>query len=470
MTTKTETLLAFPSQSGLNSNAPPTYLAPDELSVAENIVYGLNGERKKRRGFDRYNPTSIGDFNITAMSDFWRFGNSLTPTQRCVITAGGQIWSSAGDGEFTSVGSFGSDGSLITNILIAGGYAVFSNGINTVQKWDQTHLTDLDGGTGFAPRYTASAYHLSRIFAVGLATAPSDFRCSAGGDVTVWSDADTLQASLDADDQDAIIGVSRPFHKRLYMFKGPHFGSIHELSGNTLSTLQHDRIFEGLPLLNHKALITTPNDIFWMSHAGIHSLATTQQYGDTTSAFLSRPIQNFFTNELNLNRLNRAVGFWSSLYGIVGWWVTPNSGTTNTVALVYHYLISDPSPAGKKYWSIWTLSGDIAAYSAATMLTPQSESVQPSVPRLYIGGTGNGIVYAGDQTTLSDDSEAYTARVKSGINLAIGSKGPMQEMQFYSVSTFFNPVGNYDHQLKVTVDNRVQDFTVRMTGLGDVLG
>ncbi len=462
----------MPSASGLNSASPGTYLQGDELSVAENITYGLNAERKKRPGFARYNGTSIGAMNFNSLADFWRFnGTTLVPQQRFVATAGGQIWSSAGDGEWTSVGSFGSDGNISTNILIAGGYAIFSDGQSTPKKWDMTDLTNLDPTEDAAPEYTASAYHLSRVFAIGFAESPSSFWASAGGSVTTWTGVDTLQnIALDADDGDAIVGISRSFHKRIYMFKGPNYGSIHEIAGNTLSTLEHDRIFEGLPLLNHKAVVTTSNDIFWLSRAGIHSLTTTQNYGDTTTAFLTAPIQDLFTSELNQNRLDQAVGFWNPLRGIVGWWVTPASSTSNEWALVYHYLISDPSPRGKKFWSLWKLGGGIRVSSTAVMLTPRAATVSPAIPRLYIGGHGDGLVYAGDQTSLSDDNNAYTARVKTGINLNVGSKGPLQEMQFYSVSTFFNPVGNYDQQMNVTVDNRTQTFAIRTAGLGDVLG
>lgn len=476
MASAVEALIAMPSQSGLNSSAPGTYLAQDELSVAENITYGLNAERKKRPGFTRYNGTSIGAFNVNALADFWRYdGVTLNPQQLFVATAGGQIWSSVGNGEWGSEASFGSDGSLTTNILIAGGFAVFSDGVNTPKKFDMTDVTDLGTSTGpFAggapPNFTAGSYHLSRIFAVGIPDNPSGFQVSAGGDVTVWSGTDTLTTTLDKDDGDAIVGISRPFHKRVYMFKGPNYGSIHEIAGNTLGTLERDKVFEGLPLHNHKALITTPNDIFWLSHFGIHSLVTTQNYGDTQTAFLSFPIQDLFTSELNQARIGNAIGFWNPLRGIVGWWVTSAGSSENDWALVYHYLISDPAPRGKKFWSIWKLGGGIKVKSSAVMLTPRTATLQAALPRLYVGGAGDGLVFAGDQTSLTDDGSAYTARVKTGINLHVGSKGPMQEMQFYSVSTFFNPVGNYDHQLNVTVDNRTQAFTVRMQGAGDVLG
>lgn len=473
MASKTDAILSMPARSGLKSAAPATFLEPDELSVCENISFGLNAERKKRLGTTRYNAATIGaGANVVALQDFWRFGTSLTPTQKFVAAANGQLWQSPGDGTWTSIlNPFGSNTSLITNIVIGQGFAVFSDGVSIPQKYDQAAVTALDGGAGTAPRFTAAAYHLSRLFTVGTAAHPSAFDVSAGGDITLWAGADVLlNVPLDNDDGDALIGISRTFHKRIYMFKGPTFGSIHEISGNTLSTLQHDRIFNGLPLLNNKALVTTPNDIFWLSRSGAHSLVTTQTYGDTTAAFLSEPIQDIWQSQLNPSALNAAVGFWNSLYGYVGWFVTPAGATTNQWALVYHYLISDPSPRGKKFWSVWKLGGSLAAYSANVMVTPANFS-NAGQPRLYLGGSADGFVYAGDQTVLTDgNGSAYTARVKTGINLSVGQAGPLHEKQFYSVTTYFEPVGPYSHDLNITVDNRTQNFTLVMSGAGDVLG
>src|SRR5712692_6602820 len=337
--------VAFPSQSGLNSSSPQTYLLPDELTIADNVTYGLSGERRKRLGTARYNAAVIGAAtnNIVALAEHWRFGASLTATQRIVACSGAQIWSDSGTGVFTSINAaFGSNTSLTTNIVTAQGFAVFSDGSSTPQKWDQTTMAAL--GTG-APNFTAAAYHLRRLFTVGTAANPSRVDISAGGDITTWTGGDTANFILDDDDGDQVLGVSRTFHKRLYFYKGPNFGSIHEIAGNTLSTFTRDRVFNGLPALNHKGIITTPNDVYWLSREGVHSLVTTVQYGDTQSAFLSLPIQDLWRDNLIAQgSLNAAVGFWNPVLGLVGWCYRPSGASTNTQAIVYHYLLSDPTP------------------------------------------------------------------------------------------------------------------------------
>ena len=465
--------VSFPSQGGLNSEAPLSFLQPDELAVADNIEYGLHGERRKRRGTTNYNTTGVflvsSASNVTALADFWRYGDTLTGAQRFVATAGSSILRSTGGGGWTAItasSSWGTNTSKVTNIVTGQGFAVFSNGVDDPVKWDQTTLSTLGAS---APKFTSAAYHLRRLWTAGNSTAPSRVDLCAGGDITLWTGADTMPITLDEDDGDYNVGISQTFHKRLYVFKGPNKGSIHELGGNTLASLTHDKVFSGLPVLNHKAIITTPNDIFWLSRMGVHSLVVTAAYGDTLSAFLSKPIQNIFEELLALGSLDEAVGFWDPLRGHVGWFVIPSGETTKEWALIYHYLISDSSPQGKKFWSVWKFSGGVAGYSAAVMLTPANPGI--SLPRLYIGGTADGMVYAGNQAMLNDGTAVapspYAARVRTG---ALYMGAPLTEKQFYSLTTFYRPMSTtFSHDLTVTVDNRVLSTSIIMGGGGDAL-
>lgn len=491
MPTKVQNLIALPSQHGLNSAIPRTFLAIDELSAAENIYYGQAAERKKRLGTAAYNASAIisSTTNVRAFADFWRHGTALAPTQTFVSVAGASIFQSTGGGAWSAItasSSFGLNASQTTNITIGEGYAVFSDGVSTPSKWDQTTYSLLQAATsGPAPIFTACVYHLNRLWAVGMpgqtistgstglsggVVGPSTLVLSAGGDITVWSGADVISFDVDKDDGDRIIGISKPFHKRVYLFKGPSLGSIHEIAGNTLSTLTKDKIFTGLPLQNHKGLVTTTNDIFWISKYGIHSLNATQKYGDTEMAFLSLPIQDVFQNDLDLQQIENAVGYHDPYLGVVGWFVTPSGQTTNQWALVYHYLLSDPSPQGKKYWSVWKFTG-LAGFSAGTAVTPSGQAVGPGITRVYMGNS-DGKVYAMSQPTQSDaGTNAYLARIRTGIIMNMGQGlDPLVEKQFFSITTFFDPVGTYTHDLNINVDNRAYSSTIVMAGVGDTLG
>lgn len=459
--------LVHPALGGLDTTKAETLLQPDQLVIADNIEYFTSGARKKRGGTARYNSVAMtGSITVTALADHWRHGTSLTPVQKFVGTAGTLIVKDDNDGTWDTIKTAWGTGTSQSNIVIAQGYSVFSNNNNDIpQKWDQTTMTDLTA-TGL-PKFQAASYHLRRLFTVGEQTPisgtnnPSRSPYTAAGDITDFTGGDTGNFVIDEDDGDRLIGVSRSFYGRLYYFKGPNYGSVHEIAGRTPTTFTRDRLFTGVPCVSHAGIITTPNDIFWASKYGFHSLTTTQKYGDTEQAFISNPIQTTF-NDLKQSALNNIVGFYHPLRNVVGWFVNESGQTQNTACFVYNFLL--------KQWAIWRFTGFNGA-SCAVMLDPAGTGV--GQPRLYIGGYA-GFVYEGDQTTLSDDNalSAYTAKFRTPKIMRMGEQGGLTELtekSFFTVTTFFKPKGNYNANLDIDVDTRSQAQTVSMLGGGAVL-
>lgn len=470
MTTRNRVLTIHPALGGLDTSSDPTTLDPNALTIAENIEYLEGAQRKKRLGTAAFNAVAMISTATTVrgVADFWRYGNTLTGTQNVLAVAGASLFRSTGDGVFTALtasSSFGSAGNTTTNILVGGDFAVISDGASTAMTYDQTTLGVVSTGH---PIFTGASYHLRRMFMTGISTGPSQVRYTAAGAITSDSTgADTGTFQVADGDGDQVVGVSQPFHKRLFFFKGPQYGSVHELSGVTAATFSLDPITTGAPLLNHRAIVTTATDIYWLSRHGIHSLFVTEKFGDTEQAFLSLPIQKTFRDDLLFSRLNQAWGFWHPRRNIVGWFVVPSGESTNLWALVYNYALSDPAPGGKKFWSIWTYTA-FAGASGAIILTPAGGTA--GQPRLYIG-SGQGVVYRGDETTLSDNAvTAYTARVRTPVVTNFGPEAPQTaEKSFFGLATFFFPKGSYNADLTVTIDRRDQVGTVSMAGSGAVL-
>jgi len=465
MSTRNQGLLVYPATGGLDTTKASTLLEPGQLVRAENIEYDTSGARKKRLGTTRYNSTAVTEGGVgvafTAVADYWRHGTSLSPTQKFVATAGTQILKDDGDGAWDQLQSGWGTESSRANIAIAQGFAVFSNSNNdTPRTWNQSAVADLTSSGN--PKFEACVYHLRRLFTIGETTStaggdgnPSRSTFSAAGDITDFTGGDTGNFIFDEDDGDRLVGISRPFHNRLYYFKGPNGGSIHELTGATASAFARNKIHSGVPCVSHAGIVTTANDIYWLSRYGIHSLATTVNYGDTEEKFLSRPIQTTFRG-LNYSRLSQAVGFYHLQRNIVGWAVPNGSSTTNDLLLVYNYALGQ--------WSTWDFSGFDAAVPVS-MLTPSTV-----VPRLYVAGY-DGFLRAGDQTTLTDDNgSAYTARITTPVLGKFGDANELHEKQYYSVTTFFRPKGDYNASLTVTVDRRNQSANVSMAGGADTLG
>ena len=459
MASRNAQYVVHPAMGGLDTTKAPTLLAADQLSDALNIEYFTSGARKKRLGSTRYNATAItGTGVVTALKDFWRYGASLTPTQKFVGHSGTRIVKDDGDGVWDVLNAAWGTGTSNVCITIAGDYAVFSadNG-DAPRTWDQTTEAAV-GGT--PPTFAFSSFHLGRLWAAGVAAAPSTPYFSAAGDINTWSGADAgTLPTMDAGDGDRIMGISEPWFGRLYWFKGPNFGSVFEISGSSVSTFAQQRLFTGAPCVAHQSIITTPTDIFWASRYGFHSLKTTQAYGDTQQNFISAPIQASF-NDLNPNTLSSAYGFYHPRRNIIGWAVREAGKSDNSALFVYNFKLG--------LRSIWKFTG-LSPRSVAVMRDPAAGSTQGS-SRMYLGDI-DGFVIQCDNTTLTDDNgSAYTASFSTPTYVDLGEGfGPLVEKQLYSVTTFFAPKGNYTADLTVDVDGRTQSATVSFAQTGGAL-
>jgi len=445
VTTRNTAFIVHPAKGGLDTSTPATLLQPDQLVMANNCEYGIAGSRAKRLGTVRYNPTALaadlggGIVNLTfaALADFWRHGTCLDANQQFIAHAGTTLYKDDGDGVWDLMDAtlaWGTNGSE-TGITIAQGYAVFSNGVDVPKKWDQSTLSDLSSG---APYFSFSSYHLRRLWACGYASSPSSVWYTAAGAITDFTGTDTGTLLFDEDDGDRVMGLSQPWQNRLYVFKGPNNGSVWNVSGTTVNSFTKTRMFSAAPCVTHRSIVTTPDDIYWVSRHGIHSLQATDRFGDTTQALLSLPIQDTFQS-LTASRLSQIVGFYHPTRNVVGWFCP--EGGQNSVCLVYNYAL--------KLWSLWRFTG-LAGASCMVAITPSTRK-----SRLYIGGY-NGYVYAADQLTKSDENadQAYSYRIRTPIHQRFSDTlTELQEKSFFCT----------------TPDMRVLTADLRWRAAGDLL-
>lgn len=463
MASDSRALIVFPFTGGMDSTTSPVLVPPGKPVLVENGEYVVGQTPqpvvsiKKRLGTNKYNASAVtGTPTFTALADFWRHGASLSPTQKFVACVGDAIFKDDGDGVWDSLlaSGFGSS-TAESNITIAQGFAVLSNNANQAPRtWDQTTLATLAGSP---PNFSASVYHLRRLWSVGDPAQPSRTQYSAAGAITDWSGADTGNIVFDEDDGDRLMGMSRPFRGRLYFFKGPNEGSIHEIAGSTPTTFTRLSTLKGLPCVGHKGIVTTANDLYWMSRYGIHSLTATQKYGDVEEAYISWPIQKTF-NLLNASRLNQVQGFYHPTRNLVGWLVPSGSNTQNDTCLTYNYALG--------LWAVWKFSSFMGA-SAMVAQTPTTKA-----PRLYVGGYA-GFVFAGDQANQSDfdATVGYTFRVRTPYHVVMSEDvGVLHEKQFQALTTFIRPTGSYNADVNLSVDGRTQATTIALVAQGAVIG
>lgn len=482
-----------PALGGLDISSDPSVLDPNFLTQAYNLEYLEGGQRRKRGGTTVYSTgatsTGTGAFlpavstpqPVRALADFWTYGASLTPTQQIVSVAGNSIFGSTGDGLWapvTTASSFGSTGSMNTSIILAGGFAVCNDPAGSTLPVCVTSSLGLkqfnSSGNTSLPIYTGGSYHLNRLFTGGLSTAPSSVNFTAANNIFDSTGTDSGGFTVAAGDGDQVMGLSRPFYGSVYVWKGPQFGSVWQISGNTPSAFALAQVAHGAPLLNPKALVSTPTDIYWLSNYGIHSLETTVKFGNVEQAFLSLPIQRLWRDRLiQRSALVNAWGGWAPDRNIVFWAVTPQGGTAPTWLLVYNYALSDPKPGGKKFWSIWILPNGLTA--GTTILVPSAiDPTHAGDPHMWFGET-DGQVYVANQdgadSQFNDAGQAYSFSLKTPTITRYPAPGQSTpetvEKQHASVTTYFNPhTPGATATLTVTVDRRAQVYTVPLDGGG----
>ena len=488
MASKLTQFTVHPALGGLDISSDPSVLDPNFLTIADNIEYREGGQRKTRGGTLVYSTGSgvagTGTYlvssssNVRAVADFWRYGASLTPTQNLVAVAGASVFRSTGAGAWTpitSASSFGTNDNTNTNIVLAGDFAVISDGASVPLAYNQTTLFSSLSTKAF----TKATYHLNRLFYTGYSSSPSEATYTAAGNIFDSTGGDTGTFKIRDGDGDKIIGISEPFYGSLYIFKGPQFGSVHQFSGATPATIATAQVAHGAPALNARAIISTPTDIYWMSNYGVHSLQTTVKFGNVEQAFLSLPIQRLWRDNLiRRTDLVNTWGFWNPTRSIVGWAVTPTGSTSQAWLLIYNYALSDPKPGGKKFWSIWKLSG-FAARSGTQVLIPSglpALSGATGDPHLFYG-SDKGQVYVADiDNILGDAGQAYTTRIRTPIITRFrGASGhtdvpETSEKEIAGAVTYFVPKGTNSANLTVNIDGRQQGTTVPFTGGGALMG
>ena len=459
MATKAAQYVVHPAGGGLDTVTPPSLLPADALVEAQNCEFFNPGSRRKRLGTVHYNgiPETDGGGTVVtfrAMADFWRHGNSLTPTQVFVATGGNKVmvpdvnsWQDV----FTGWGS----NAAHSQITIAKEYAIISNDLGQpALKFDaQGVATYLHSNPACVPPFSISTYHLRRLFVAGVATTVSTVYYSAASDITDFEGEDAGSLIFDDGDGDRVMGLSKTFRDRLYIFKGPNTGSIHQISGRTIKQLARDRIADSAPCVSQLSIITTPNDIYWLSRYGVHSLSATAKYGSTEEALISKPIHDVWAR-LQIDALHYAHGFYHPTRNLVGWYV-PEAGTDQcTLGLIYNYALNK--------WSLWNHPYNVSASMIAG--DPTVGIADHGKRRLYLGGY-DGIVRTADhEFRVDDNTGGIDFRIKTPVITRLSDQmNELTEKVSQSVTTFFvaNATAS-SYQLNVWQDGRLQTFVRSM--------
>ena len=218
--------------------------------------------------------------------------------------------------------------------------------------------------------------HKNRVFAAGVATLPSELHYSVSESVSDWSGAGSGTIKIDPGDGDEITGLAS-FLGELWIFKGPHKGSIHRLQGSAPTGTDPFRIVpfvSGVGAVWQNTIFKFANDLgFMWSDGSVYSLRSIEQFGDVRQASLSRGIDTWIFDHVVNNRLKFAWTAVDTQRGYVATALSVDGATTNNEILMMDYRFGEPR------WARWKA---VAAASIGTMV----DTANANDPVIIVGG------------------------------------------------------------------------------------
>jgi hypothetical protein len=307
---------------------------------------------------------------------------------------------------------------------------------------------------GNPPDFGVMAVHQSRLF-VNDKTSKDYLNCCAPDDPETWpltaagpGDSGALEV-VRGDGDPVGISAIRAFKGNLFVGKNT---KLYRILGDSPDNYSPEIMTEGLGVEAQQAFVAADtDDVYYISKKGVHSIGTTNEYGDFKGAYKSSKIQPTFKTWPS-NTLKYARGAYIPELSSVAFAVTEYNQTQNSSIFLFNTDIQE--------WYRWP---DIQATALGTML----DSVERR--RLLIGTGDSRIVRAQTGRFTDFDGESYRYRIKTGTIYPDGD--PLREKAFKSVGFFFKPRGRFSFTALIKVDNLpVQTLQFEQPVRGDQLG
>lgn len=428
------------------------------LLEADNVVYELDGGPHKAPGTVKLNSGALeSGADIKGIFDFWISGVTAAPTQKRIVHVGAKIKKDDADGSFSDIFT-GLESGKVPSYTVLNDLLVMATDstIDVPKSWDGTTAQNLAGSP---PNFAFVVKHKGRLFASGDAANPSKVHYSTFLNPEDWIGLGSGEISVDPDDGDVITGLIS--HKdELWVFKGPHKGSIHRISGSAptggdpfaLKLFQ-----EGVGAVGHNTIFRFRDDIgFMWSDGSINSLNATDAFGDFREASLSRPIQTYIRGHAVFDRLKHAYAMNDSDEGRVLFAIPIDTSQQPNIILSMDYRFENVR------WSKWPSFGDTCV-SLASVIDPTATD-----RRIVMGGGTDGFVRKYGQSTRSIDGTTAISFKVTAPHLTYGI--PIQEKIISGGSIGFKPKNSGDVTFGWTRDNNAQQTQTVAQGGSAVLG
>jgi len=264
------------------------------LNKAENISYTLDGRITSAPGTD----TLLVSGAITLPLRSMKYGQTLVrglgpysllgsaPTT--IISVGEDLYE-YGTFSITRIGSLPLDSNNSGHIVFSqfNDLLIITQNLTPPKSYDGTTFQSLAGSPA---EFQISHKHRGRHWGANTASNPSRLYYSVSGNPEDWSGAGSGSIDVDIGDGDEITGIYS-FQGELFIFKGSTNLSIHRLRGSTSSDFALVPFTRNISAAWQNCIFQYNNDlIFWSPFGSLHSLKTTDRYGNFIQSFLNYPI------------------------------------------------------------------------------------------------------------------------------------------------------------------------------------
>lgn len=459
MSLRTKLFQQFPWIGGVNTSLDESTIPVNQLTLAENCVFGTRGSRKKREGVDfDWDGETSGTDTIIGLHDFW-FGATARSQRIVGVTDGKKVYSYDGGTRSadlfagTAWGSNVSQSSFETlnNLCI---FAVDGVG-NVMKKWSGSgNIADL---AGTPPLASICRQHLGRLW-TNDKTNPDRLHYSTTANPEEWGgvgDSGAIDIGVGDGDPEGITAIFPAFKGDLFVAKRT---KLYRISNYTPETFQITLVSSGIGCESHNSVATVDqDDIVFVSSRGIHSLSTTANYGDFQGAYLSTDIQLTFNEDFMRARLKNCKGAYLS--------------EINSIAFAFteeKYGIAANN-------SIWLYNLPLKAWYNWPDISCESLIVANDVDRkrFYIGSETTRVAksFTGNKYDISETGTFTSIQFRVATGVLFLDDNPYTVKGFKRFVLYYKPVGTHTITVDVKVDSfSAQGFSYSGTSSNALLG
>ena len=315
------------------------------LMDADNLEYEADGTPHKIGGIHRLFIAALeAGSPVRGLHDFWRQGTSGSPIQSRVIHVGTKVKADDGDAVFADIFAGLQNDSIPHYSAFEGQLIIAQTGNDMPMYTDGITYTTMEAPT---PNFSFSESHKLRQWAAGVDAAPSHLFYSAQEDPTDWTGGGSGTIAISPGDGDRIMAIAS-HRNELFVFKGPHKGSIHRISGSAPigeadPFARNDFIPTGLGAVGQRSIFRFGNDLGFMWYDGsIHSLNTTEKYGDFLETSLSRPLNSWLRAHASSANLEWASAVTYDPFGVVRIALPVDGSATNNIVVSMDFRFDPP--------------------------------------------------------------------------------------------------------------------------------